>query len=327
MAQIVGETAGGRPIHEVRLSNGTLSVRLLSYGATVRDLRLSGVGHPLVLGYDDVADYAREVPYMGAIVGRVANRIGDGTAEIAGETCRFDLNEGAMQTLHGGKDGTGRRLWRIEEESDTHVVFADTLPDGHMGFPGTLDVRVRYALDGGTLEIEISAETDAPTLCNFASHCYFNLSGQQSIDDHLLTIDADRFQDIDARKIPLGPPVPVEGTSFDLRTPAVPPWGVDHNFCLADTRRAPREVLRLAAGGVEMRIATSEPGLQVYDGGGIEVAQGLGIEGRAYGPRAGLALEPQAWVDAANQGMRVQVDLFPGETYRALSRFAFARAG
>ncbi|SLN28686.1 Aldose 1-epimerase precursor [Roseivivax jejudonensis] len=323
--QLVGQTPEGREIHEIGIASDALEARILTYGASIRDLRLAGVAHPLVLGFDDAADYAREMPYMGAIVGRVANRIAEGTAEIAGETCRFDLNERGMQTLHGGSDGAGRRVWRIEETGPAHAVLADTLPDGHMGFPGALEVQVRYTIEGGTLTVEITATTDAPTLCAFAPHCYFNLSGAETIDDHLLEIAAETFQPVDARKIPDGPPISVADTGFDLREPATPPWGVDHNYCLAEIRRAPRDVLTLRAGGVEMRIETSEPGMQVYDGGGLDITGARGLGGRNYGARGGLALEPQAWVDAANQGMRAQVDLFPGEPYRALSRFAFAR--
>lgn len=323
-AEIVAETPGGRPIHELRLQNDTLSARLLTFGATLRDLRLAGVAHPLVLGFEDPHDYTREMPYMGAIVGRVANRIARGTAEIGGSTCLFDLNERHVQTLHGGHDGSGRRLWKIEEASDTHAVLTDTLPDGHMGFPGTLKVRTRYSLEGPALVIAITATTDAPTLCNFAPHSYFNLSDAETIDDHLLQVDADRWQQVDRRQIPEGPPVPVEGSAFDLRQEAQVPHGMDHGLCLSDTRRAPRRVASLRAGGIAMGIETTEPGLQVYDGSRISVPDGLGFGGRSYGARAGLALEPQAWVDAANIGARAQVDLFPGESYRHLSRFVFA---
>ena len=323
-SEIVAETPGGRPIHELRLENDTLTARLLTYGATLRDLRLAGVEHPLVLGFEDAADYTREMPYMGAIVGRVANRIARGTAEIGGTTCLFDLNERHVQTLHGGHDGSGRRLWKIEEASGTHAVLSDTMPDGHMGFPGTLKVKVRYSLEGPALVIAITATTDAPTLCNFAPHSYFNLSGSDVIDDHLLSVAADRWQQVDRRQIPEGPPVPVEGTPYDLRQPAQVPHGIDHGFCLSDTRRAPRHVATLTAGGIEMHIETTEPGLQVYDGSLISVPDGLGLGGRSYGARAGIALETQAWVDAANIGARAQVDLFPGESYRHLSRFVFA---
>ncbi len=323
----VAETPDGRDIHEIAIGSGTLRARILTWGASLRDLRLRGLRRPLVLGFEDAADYAREMPYMGALVGRVANRIGHGAAEIGGETHRFDLNEGGVQTLHGGSDGAARRLWQVVEAGEDFVVLADTLPDGHMGFPGTLEVQARYSVSGATLEVEVTATTDAPTLCNFAPHAYFNLSGAETIDDHLLCVEAERYQATDARQIPEGPPVPVEGTPYDLRAAAPPPGGIDHNLCLAGSRRAPRPVARLAAGGVEMRLETTEPGLQVYDGSGIVAATGLGLGGRDHGPRAGLALEPQAWVDAANCGARAQVDLFPGETYRHLSRFSFARDG
>ncbi|UMA66091.1 galactose mutarotase [Roseivivax marinus] len=321
-----GETPDGRIIKAVTLDNGTLRASVVTFGASVRDLRLAGVDRPLILGLDDPQAYPEGFPYLGAIVGRVANRIAHGQAEIAGEMHRFDRNEGGKRTLHGGADGSGRRLWTLVEAGPAHVILADRLADGHMGFPGALDVQVRYALVDAALEVEITATTDAPTLCNFAPHMFFNLSGAATMDDHLLFVDADRYQAVDEGQIPDRPPQDVSGTPFDLRGGAMPPEGIDHNFCLSEERRgAPHPAAILRAGDVEMRLESTEPGLQVYDGGGLRVSAGTGLDGRGYGPRAGVALEPQAWVDAANQGMRAQVDLFPGETYRQFSRFAFAQ--
>ncbi|ETX28361.1 aldose epimerase family protein [Roseivivax isoporae] len=322
-----GATPDGRAIHGVTLANGTLTAEILTFGAALRDLRLAGVAHPLVLGLADASDYAGDgAPYMGVIVGRVANRIAEGRAEIAGRTCDFDRNEGGRTTLHGGSDGTGRRLWRIVEQGPGHVVLADTLPDGHMGFPGTLDVQVTYRLDGAALEIEITAGTDAPTLCNFASHAYWNLSGATVTDDHRLRIAAETYQPVDDHNIPDGPPASVAGTRFDLRQAGALPSDIDHSYCLAAARRAVTDVLWMQAGGVAMTLSTTEPGLQVYDGRALEVAEGAGLDGRGYGARSGIAIEPQAWVDAANGPMRAQVDLVPGDTYRQVTRFAFASA-
>lgn len=309
----------------VTIDNGHLQATILRRGAAVQDLRLPDIAHPVILGHADPTVYGgNDRTYMGQLVGRVANRIAGGRAVIAGKTHQLDCNEGGVQTLHGGHDGTGALDWDIVGQTCNAVELSLTLPDGHMGFPGQLRAEVIYRLDGTALEVTITARCDAPTICSFAPHLYFNLSGSPDISDHLLQVPADTYLPVD-NGIPTSDPTPVAGTMFDLRTPVPPPKGIDHNLCLANAPRQRTPIARMSAGGIEMEISSTEPGLQIYDGRGLDLTGGL--DGRRYGPRAGIALEPQRWPDAVNNTWRAQTDLMPGSTYRAGSRFSFRRIG
>ncbi|RME14526.1 MAG: galactose mutarotase, partial [Alphaproteobacteria bacterium] len=236
-----GTTPDGGAVHRVTLTGGGLTARLLTYGAVLQDLRLEGHAPPLVLGFADFAPYLTHSPYFGAIAGRCANRIANGHLEIDGKSFALDRNFLGKHTLHGGAGGMGKLLWTLTDHAASSATFEISLPDGHMGFPGNLTARVKFSLlAGGVLDIRMSAETDAPTLCNLAHHSYFNLDGGPSIADHRLKIAADSYLPVDDELIPTGEVAPVAGTRFDFRTPT--PVGrafpLDHNFCLS-TARAP----------------------------------------------------------------------------------------
>ena len=315
----------GRAALPIRLSGGGLSLRLSPVGARVQDLRMDGVDHPLVLGSDHLAPYVGDMIYHGALVGRFANRIADGSFTLDGRNHLTDRNEGGATTLHGGSEGSAAQLWTVEAQSESSATLTLRMPDGHMGFPGTLDVRVVHSLPGdGTLAIEITATTDAPTPCNFAHHGYFALDGGDDVTTQTLRIDADRYLPVDARMIPLPEaPAPVADTRFDFRTPRpIGDAGIDHNFCLNGSGM--RRVLRLeAVNGLSLDVETDQPGLQVYDARNQEPI--LGLDGRRYGPFAGLALETQAWPDAPNRADFPDAILRPGETYRHRVSYIFAR--
>lgn len=329
---VFGTLPGGAPVTRHQIAGHGLRLSTISWGASVQDLRLDGVAHPLVLGFPTLAPYlTAEGRYFGAIVGRVANRIAGGTARLGGRDLSLDRNEAGRTTLHGGAGGTGQRNWRLVEASTDRITYADTLPDGHMGFPGTLQVQVSYQLrPGPALEILIEAQSDQPTLCNFAQHSYFNLDGRDSIADHRLTSAATHYLPVDADLIPLGAPAPVAGTALDFRQPQ--PLGqrldgplIDHNLCLHPQRlTAPQPAATLEAGGLRMTIATTEPGLQVYAGDHLRPAS-TGIGGRPYGRHAGIALEPQCWPDAPHHADYPSVLLDPGQIYQQSTILGFSR--
>ena len=327
-----GETAGGSPVQRVRISGQGLTVWVLTWGAVVQDLRLEGVPHPLVLGFPRFPPYLESAAYFGAIVGRLANRIADGRARIAGRVHRLDRNDGGRHTLHGGADGSGCRLWRLEDAGEDFVTLRCTLPDGHMGFPGTLDAAATYRITSGpALALDLSAETDAETLCGLAHHSYFNLDGAGRIHDHWLKIAADAVLPVDEEQIPTGEVMKVEGTAFDFRTARrIGAAGIayDHNFCLSEDRRPLREVAELSGprSGLTLTLATTEPGLQVYTAATLSSGATPGLTGTPYGPYAGVALEPQVWPDALNQPWSVTARLRPGEVYRQRSVFRFSRS-
>ncbi|HCQ66187.1 MAG TPA: hypothetical protein DIU07_14005, partial [Rhodobacteraceae bacterium] len=323
-----GEMPDGTPVERVTIRGGGLTANVLSYGAVIQDLRLDGYDAPLVLGFETFAPYLTHSPYFGATAGRCANRIRDGHLELDGVTYQLDRNFLGKHLLHGGARGMGKRLWRIEGSATDHVTLGVMLDDGDMGFPGRFKARVTFALlDGGVLDIRMSAETDAPTLCNLAHHSYFTLGGE-TISDHLLQIAAESYLPVDAELIPTGEIRSVKDTGFDFRTPAPVRQAhpVDHNFCLSRQREPLRPVawLKGPATGVGMELRTTEPGLQVYDGAKVNVDL-PGLTGQPMRAHAGIALEPQIWPDANHHAGFPQAVLRPGEPYAQQTQYIFTR--
>lgn len=328
-----GATADGRQVDRIVLQGGGLTAFVLTHGARLQDLRLDGVPYPLVLGAPDLAPYLSHMRSFGAMVGRFANRIGDARFEIDGAAYHTDRNYLAKHTLHGGSGGAGTAVWDIGDVDADRVTLTLRLPDGHMGFPGELSVKVAYALpDDGALHIEISATADAATVCNFAHHSYFNLDGKPHVAAHELEVDAETYLPVDAELIPTGEIAPVAGTRFDFR--ARRPIGAqdyDCNFCLSRGPRPIRRAARLSGprSGLTLTVETDAPGLQVYNAAHLPEDRQAGIdglEGRRYGKYAGLALETQTWPDAPNHPGFPSAVLRPGETYRHTVRYAFGRA-
>lgn len=322
-----GVAPDGTPVERVTISAGGATATLMSWGASLQDFRIDGVDHPLVLGSPRLEPYFDEMRYYGAIAGRVANRIEGGTATLDGRTYRFDRNEDGVTTLHGGAHGSSNLVWTIADHGPAHCRFSLRMADGLDGFPGNLDVSVTYSLSGDrALRIEIEATTDAPTFCGFAHHSYWNLDGTPDLANHKLTVHADRYNAVDERRIPVGAPKPVDGTRFDLRTPQpiIQPDAepLDHNFCCFDeVSETLRELAVLSTPELALRISSTDPGFQVYDGARMDTTPVAGLTGRPYGPYAGIALEPQRWPDAPNRPDFPSVILRPGETYRQVSEF------
>jgi aldose 1-epimerase len=312
-----------RDVHAIDLAGGSMTARVLTLGAIVQDLRMAGIDHPLVLGCPDIADYLNRGMYIGALVGRCANRIAGAQINVDGQAYDLDANFRARHTLHGGRHGTAARIWQIKDQQDDHVILGLTLPDGHMGFPGRLSITARIALEHGGLVIDISATTDAATPCNIVHHGYFDLDGQGEISRHRLQIDADRYLPVNDDLIPLGRPAKVSGTGFDFRqSRLVGDMAVDHNFCLNDGTGI-RQVARLQGeSGLSMVVETDASGLQVYNG--VHFSGINGLQGRVYGPRAGVALETQAWPDAVGRPDFPDVILRPDRTYHHHMAYRFS---
>lgn len=294
----------------------------------MQDLRLAGHAGPLVLGYPELTPYLENTDYFGATVGRYANRIREGAAVIDGRRYLLDRNTPQGHHLHGGAAGTAAKNWRVSETSATHVSFKTLLAEGHMGFPGALEVQVTYRLlPAQTMEVEITAQTDAPTLCSFAHHSYFNLGNTPTIEGHRLRIEADAYLPVDTDTLPTGEVADVAGTALDFRAGAHLGENdrFDHNLCLAPARRGLTRVAQLEGAAVTLTLATTEPGLQVYTADGIAAGGAVGLDGAAYGPRAGIALEPQLWPNAPNHPQFPSAMLRPGETYRQVSRYRYSK--
>ena len=321
-----GTTATGQKVEAITLRAGELTARILTYGATLQDLRLAGTPWPLVLGCDSLAGYEGRLHWCGAVVGPVANRLSGARATIAGRLWQAEPNDGP-NLLHSGPAGVSNRVWQIAEASAEAVTLRLALAPGDCALPGNRVLHATYRLAApATLEITLSAQSDAETLMNLASHPYWNLDGTATAAGHHLSVAAGRYLPTDAQNLPLAP-CPVAGTGYDLREPRpladlVP---LDHNFCLDGAGLRP--VAQLEGGrGVTLALETDAPGLQVYDGRALASAPSLGLMGQPYGAHAGVALEPQCWPDAPHHADFPTITLASGAQWRQRSRVHLSRS-
>jgi len=321
---VFGSLPDGQPVEVVQLSRpGGLMVEVLSLGAIVHRLCAPAPGGRIetIAGYPSLEGYAKDTGYLGAIVGRCANRIGDARFSLDGETFQVSANEGA-NCLHGGLRGFNKRLWAIETPDLTQprAVLSYDSAAGEEGFPGEVQVRAHYELTANdTLQIIYEAETDRATPVNLSQHIYFNLSGGGDILDHVLQIAGSAITPVRGDLVPTGELMPVAGTPFDLRRGRVIgeaiaeshpqltiPSGFDMNWALDP---APGPVLTLTSPKTQLtlEIETDQVGMQVYSGQSMP---------SPFVKHAGLALEPQGFPDAVNHPNFPSVILRPGETYR-----------
>ena len=310
-----------------------LQAEILDYGATIRALRVPDrCGKPVdvVLGYDTLEDYVNQDGYLGATIGRFANRIGKASFTLNGKQYPVAANDGANH-LHGGNVGFDKRVWAVEE-AENGLVFSLTSPDGEEGYPGTLQVRVTMSWQGSGLELRYHAQTDKDTIVNLTNHTYFNLAGGGTIHEHLLTLSADTFTINDAGCLPTGELVPVEGTAMDFRTehaigermhsdePCVKlSNGYDSNFCLCGS---PAAVLRSEKTGITMTVTTDQPGVQLYTGNVTTDRMGKG--GVRFGQYGGLCLETQHYPDCIHHPDWPTCILRAGESLDSVTTFTFA---
>ncbi|MBO0661773.1 galactose mutarotase [Jiella sp. MQZ9-1] len=305
-----------------------MTVEIAAMGASVKTLSPRGASHSMILGLA-ANDYGlSNTGYIGASVGRFANRIARGRFTVDGETYSLPVNDG-LNHLHGGPRGFSHRVWSLSSRTDRDVVLTLHSPAGEEGYPGALDATARFKiLSGEEFEIVYEAITDAPTLANLTAHLYFNLDGAGDALGHRLSVAADDYLPVDDSLIPTGTLAPVAQTPFDfrgLRPLADRPAVLDHNFCLASTRHGaphPAAWLEASASGWALELATTEPGLQVYDGAKLDGSQS-DAAGRPIQAHAGLALEPQVWPDSPNHPSFPSAILRPGEIYRTISRYRF----
>lgn len=323
-----GTTSRGETVQAIEISSDRLRATILTFGATLQDLRLTGTPWPLTLGGQSVAAYEGGMRYFGAIVGPVANRIAGARATLRGRVLTFEANERGLTAIHGGSDGIGQRVWDIDGISENSVTLRCTLADGLGGYPGNRVITATFSIDGAALSLEMRATTDAPTLVNLANHSYWNLDAAMDTSGQVLTVAADRYLAVDEDKIPLGPPRDVTGTEFDLRRGRALDniSRYDHNFCTAE-RVTPMRIVGSLRGskGVVMTISTTAPGLQVYDGARMNSGAFIGHTGQPYGPFGGVALETQLWPDAPNRPDFPSTELLPGQTYEHGLGLAFDR--
>jgi aldose 1-epimerase len=332
-----GHTGEGT-VEIYKLTNARgIEARIMTYGATLVSLTAPdrfGQSRNIVLGFDSLEPYlAAGVPYYGATVGRYANRIAQAKFTLDEKTYQLAANDGP-NTLHGGKRGFDKRIWKAEVVPASQgggVRMTLVSAAGEEGYPGEVTVQALYRLDDhDNLEIEYHATTTAPTPLNLANHAYFNLTGDPTIPvlDHVVTINADRFTPVDATLIPTGELRSVAGTPFDFRTPHSVGArigdgdeqlrlgrGYDHNWVL--NRTGPE--ISLAAvvtepkSGRSLEVRTTQPGVQFYTGNFMD-GKPSGV-GSVYAHRTGLCFETQHFPDSPNQPSFPSTILRPGQVF------------
>jgi len=342
-----GTTADGRSVERFTLtSSGGVTISVLSFGGVIQRILVpdrDGTRADVTLGYDTLPEYEKDKSYLGALVGRYANRIRGGRFSLDGREYTLAQNAGG-NSLHGGARGFNKVVWSVEpfeEGSDVGLVLQHVSPDGDEGYPGTLRVRVTYRLTtDGALVIDFFATTDAATPVNLTQHAYFNLArtGSGDILGHLLELGASRFTPVDASLIPTGELRRVQGTPFDFSTAETVgarigaddeqlrlAGGYDHNFVIdrqgaTDLALAARLTDPVSARGVD--IHTTEPGIQFYTGNFLDgTVKGKGGVPHRY--RSGLALETQHFPNSPNEPSFPSTILRPGEEHRSRTVYHF----
>lgn len=319
---VFGTTDQGTEVQRITLSAGELTVSVLTLGAILQSVRLQGVAHDLTLGSDRLADYLGPMRSHGSLIGPVVNRFTGAQAPIGGRMHRFEANLLGQHTLHSGACCTRAKHWTIEDVSETAVTLAVDLSEGEGGFPGNRHVTCHFSVEApARLRMEVTTTTDAPTLVNFANHSYWNLDGTANWAGHRLRVAADRYLPTTDFFAPTGEIAAVQGTALDLReareiAPGAPPF--DTNFCLSDSRTALRDVLWLTGhDGVSMTVATTEPGIQVYDARNAARPGGPFYEG--------IAIEAQNWPDAPNHAGFPSIEVGPDEPCVQVTEWRFAK--
>ena len=324
-----GMLSDGRKVRRVVLDNGRLRVGLLDLGALIQDVRMTGVDFPLTLGGSEATAYEAVMSHFGAVIGPVVNRISDAKATIDGRTYHFEANQDGRHTRHSGSAGTHRKIWDIADEGEDHVTFRLDLPDGEGGFPGNRTLGATYRLNGATLVVVLRGTTDAPTLMNLANHGYWCVNDGPDWSGQRLQILTDRYLPGRDDDLPTGEIAEVAGTRHDFREPRRLQRGetpkLDNNYCLSDAPRPLASALRLSGdAGVTLEIATTAPGIQVFDMGKFG-APGPTIHGHDNARYAALAYEPQMWPDAPGRADWPDIILRPGETFAQQTEYRFSR--
>lgn len=324
MPEVIGKLPDGTAIHAVTLRGGGLWARVLTLGATVQDLRLKGVEFPLVVGSPDPLAYLGPMAYAGAMVGRFANRIGGAGFVLDGQRHILDANWRG-HCVHGGTEGSHKRVWEIITLEPHSATLGLRLPDGEMGFPGNLDARVTITLESRVaLSFDIRASTDRATPCSFSHHGYFRLDDGPDLRHHCLRLSAAECLEMDADLIPTGRILPATG-ALDFSAPrSLDGAKLDHAFCLAPGK-GPRPVAWLdsSATGLALCVETTAPGLQLYTAQHFPADGLVGLDGRRHGPCAGLALEAQEWPDAPNHPHFPPAILRPGSAWHQRTSYIF----
>jgi len=324
-------------------SSEGMEVSITNYGGAITSIQVpdrKGRLGDVVLGYETLAEYLKNPRFLGALIGRHANRLARGTFSLNGTTYHVAQNNGPNH-LHGGIRGFDKVVWHAQEESaDADSVQLSYLSkDGEEGYPGNLSARVTYTLSrNNELRIEYYATTDKNTIVNLTNHSYFNLAGSGNILTHELMLNADRFTPIASDLIPTGELRDVAGSPMDFTQSTsvgarindqyeqlIFAGGYDHNFVLLDADTSLRLVASVyePTSGRLMEVLTTQPGLQFYSGNFLDGST-TGKRGMVYHKHSGFCLETQHFPDSPNHPDFPTTELRPGEKYTQTTVYRFS---
>ena len=325
-----GALSDARPVSLFTLTNRSgLQVKITNYGARTTSIHApdrNGQLGEVILGYDALAPYLEDSQYLGAAIGRYANRIAGGAFSLMGRRYTLPINNDPNH-LHGGA-GYHTRLWKARID-EARLILTLRDDDEANGYPGIVETQLTISLsDDNTLKYSFLAQSSAPTPINLTNHNYFNLSGGGDILSHHIQIYSDYMTPLDDHGVPTGRYALVDGTPYDLRALGQlsdQRGGVfDHNFCVRsyDGQLRPAARLYEPISGRLMMMHTSQPGVQLYTGANIPKL----YAGRASadGPHSGLCLEGQHFPDSPNHPHFPSTIIMPGETYAETIAYKFS---
>lgn len=338
-----GTLPSGEEVFAYTLDNGSISAEILTYGGIVKNLYVNdknGVKTDVVLGRGTLAEYLENDGYLGALIGRHANRIAGGKFELNGREYNVGVNE-SENSLHGGNIGFDKKIWQAETggtENEPSLILTLVSPDGDEGFPGELKVKVTYTLTAeNALKISYEAVSDKDTVVNLTNHSYFNLAGHDSgkMTGQLLQINADFYTPNNDECMPTGEVCSVSGTPFDFRT--MKPigqdiasdfeqikmfGGYDHNFAIAGRGYRLAATAECPENGIKMEVFTDKPGVQLYTSNGLK--EGTYKNGAHYGVHQAFCFETQYFPNAMANSHFIAPILKNGEKYNFVTEYRFS---
>ncbi len=330
-------------IHKLQNKNG-MTVVLSNYGARVLSIVVKDKYYrntDVALGYDSIIGYLESNdPYFGATVGRFVNRISMGKFALEGKEYQLSKNDAfGPNHVHGGEKGFSHVVWNVESSDSNSIEYQYLSNDMEEGFPGNLNVIVRYRLsEDNSLVIDYKATTDASTICNLSNHTYFNLNGTRSDDilDHKLFINAAEYTPVNDQLLPFGKNVAVKNTPFDFNSLSAigseinssheqirVGKGYCHNYVLNKLEDSPAAIAISPESGIRMDFFTTEPGVQLYTCGFMNGSD-KGKENNIYGKNSGFCLEAQHFPDSPNQPAFPSTLLLPGDKYTQTTVYKFS---
>jgi aldose 1-epimerase len=328
-------------LYTLRNARG-MQVSITNYGARIVQILVpdrNGNKVDVVLGFDDLQKYKdANSAYYGAIVGRYANRIANGSFTLHGKKFELDKNNAGL-TLHGGANGFNKQVWQVKTVTDSTISLTYLSKDGEDGFPGNLNVEVTYQLTKkNELKLTYKAETDRETVINFTNHSFFNLDGEGSptVFDHVLKINANKYLTLTEDKLPLNLE-PITGTPFDFRVAGTvgehfkqksPQLDIAHGFdhtIVLDKKKSkwPAAIIYSPKTGIKMEFFTSEPAFQFFTANFFN-GKDIGKSGHPYLPYTAFCLEAQHFPNSPNRPDFPSTVLLPGKIYKSSTVFKFS---